>query len=104
MGNSAYFVLCPRTGDDLRTPHLTEHERPYEVARLLTLYHIDYENFYCDMRPWRQFIEDNAAVCAEEPELRCLAVQSRRSEGCILIVPDEEGCVKWAALVPRIEE
>jgi len=103
MEKKAYFVQRPRVGDDLRAPHRAEDERAYEVAKIITLYHIDYENFYHDMLVWRQFIEDERALCAEEPVLRCLAVQSRRSDGCILVVPEGEGNVKLAAFVPRIE-
>jgi len=103
MGNSAYFVRRPRIGDDLREPHLPEEEREYEIVKLITLYQIDYENFYYDMLADRQFIEDWRHLCAEEPVFRCIAVQSRRSDGCILVVPERECFVKWAAFVPRIQ-
>lgn len=98
--NRAYFVKRPRTIEDLCKPHLMNNERPYEVVKEITLAAIDYENFITDMEADRQFMEDNAALCAGGEPMKCLLVRQRGKRDCILVVPEDESFVKWAAYVP----
>ena len=45
----AFFVPDPSRIDDLSVPHLITDERPYEIAKTITLGAIDYGNFITDM-------------------------------------------------------
>jgi len=103
--NTAYFVRCPRTIEELKKPHLIEHERPYEVAKAVILAAIDYKNFITDMVADRQFLEDNAALCSEGETMKCLFVHQRGKQDGILAVPaTKHPCfVKWAAFVANVE-
>ncbi len=93
----AYFVMAPRVIEDLKTPHLLDRERPFEVVKAIKLAAIDYENFITDMVADRQFIEDNASLCAKGEVWKCLLVQRRGSCDGVLVMP-EGGCyVGYAA-------
>lgn len=93
----AYFVSDPQRIEDLQVLHLVEKERPFEVAALVKLAKIDYENFIADMVADRQFIEDNAALCSKGDVWRCILVQQRGRADGVLVMP-EDGCfVGWAA-------
>ena len=89
MSGYAYFVVRPRTIDDLRRPHPLEKEQPYEVVKVINLARIDYTNFITDMLADRQFLEDNASLCGKEEVIRCLLVKHRKTDDGILVVPDE---------------
>lgn len=98
----AYFVMAPRVIEDLKTPHPIERERPFEVVKKVKLGAIDYENFITDMVVDRQFIEDNAALCAKGEVWKCLLVQKRGSHDGVLVIP-QDGCyMKYAAYVEYI--
>ena len=89
MSGYAYFVVRPRTIDDLRRPHPLEKEQPYEVVKVINLAGIDYTNFITDMLADRQFLEDNASLCGkEEGVIRCLLVKHRKTGEGVLVVPD----------------
>lgn len=93
----AYFVEGPRIIEDLKVPHPIEQETQYEIVKTAKLAKIDYENFITDMIADRQFIEENAALCAQGGVWRCLLVKQRgRSDG-VLIVPIDGSYVGWAA-------
>ena len=93
----AYFVESPRIIEDLLAPHPIEQETQYEIVNTVKLAKIDYENFITDMIADRQFIEENAALCAEGDAWRCLLVQQcDRSDG-VLIMPIDGCYVGWAA-------
>ena len=93
----AYFVEGPRIIEDLKVPHPIEQETQYEIVKTVKLAKIDYENFITDMIADRQFIEENAALCAQGSVWRCLLVQQRgRSDG-VLIMPIDGCYVGWAA-------
>lgn len=95
----AYFIRTPRTARDLFRPHLAEHEREFQIVKVVGLEPIDYENFVTDMLADRQFIEDAAALCGEGEIMKCLfAHRYGRSDG-ILIVPESDAFVKWAAYI-----
>ena len=93
----AYFVESPRIIEDLLAPHPIEQETQYEIVNTVKLAKIDYENFITDMIADRQFIEENAALCAEGGAWRCLLVQQRGRTDGVLVVPVDGCYVGWAA-------
>ena len=93
----AYFVEKPRVVEDLVRPHPIEQERAFEIAKVIQLGAIDFENFTTDMVADRQFIEDNAERCVKGEVWKCLLVQRRGRCDGVLVMP-EEGCyVGYAA-------
>ena len=106
MGNigHAFFAERPRTIDDLMQPHLSAHEREYQIVKTIELGKMDYENFITDMLADRQFIEDNAGLCSRGDVWQCLLVRQRGCSDGIMVMP-EGGCyVGWAALANDIEQ
>lgn len=103
---SAFFVLFPKTLNDLFKPHIVDQEQPYEVVKTVALSAIAYENFITDMVADRQFIEDNADICTAGKPMKCILVRQRgKSEG-VLVVPDAPGYkayIKWAAYITDVE-
>jgi hypothetical protein len=97
--DTAYFVRHPRTIDDLQKPHLVSAERRYEIVRQIVLPAIEYENFITDMSADRQFLEDNAALCAEGEIMRCLLIRQRGGTGGVLVLPENGAFAAWAAYV-----
>ena len=93
----AYFVESPRIIEDLLAPHPIELETQYEIVNTVKLAKIDYENFITDMIADRQFIEENAALCAQGGVWRCLLVQQRGRTDGVLVVPVDGCYVGWAA-------
>ncbi len=93
----AFFVESPRIIEDLLAPHPIEREQRYEIVKAVKLTKIDYENFITDMIADRQFIEENAALCAQGGVWRCLLVQQRGRTDGVLVVPDDGCYVGWAA-------
>ena len=93
----AYFVESPRIIEDLKVPHPIEQETQYEIVKTAKLAKIDYENFITDMIADRQFIEENAALCAQGGAWRCLLVQQRGRTDGVLVVPVDGCYVGWAA-------
>lgn len=102
----AFFVIFPRVLKDLCKPHLIDAEKQYEVVRTVTLSAIAYENFITDMVADRQFIEDNADICAAGEPMKCILIRSRGKNEGVLVVPDSpdyKAYVKWAAYITNIE-
>ena len=93
----AYFVESPRIIEDLLAPHPIEQETQYEIVKTVKLAKTDYENFITDMIADRQFIEENAALCAQGGAWRCLLVQQRGRTDGVLVVPVDGCYVGWAA-------
>ena len=93
----AYFVERPRIIEDLKVPHPIEQETQYEIVKTAKLAKIDYENFITDMIADRQFIEENAALCAQGGVWRCLLVQQRSRTDGVLVMPVDGCYVGWAA-------
>ena len=93
----AYFVERPRRIEDLMVPHLVEKERPYRIVTSVQLTAIDYENFIADMLADRQFIEDYATLCAKGQVWRCILVQQRGHADGVLMMPEDDCYVGWAA-------
>ena len=93
----AFFVESPRIIEDLLAPHPIEQETQYEIVKTVKLAKTDYENFITDMIADRQFIEENAALCAQGGAWRCLLVQQRGRTDGVLVVPVDGCYVGWAA-------
>ena len=93
----AFFVESPRIIEDLLAPRPIEQETQYEIVKTVKLAKTDYENFITDMIADRQFIEENAALCAQGGAWRCLLVQQRGRTDGVLVVPVDGCYVGWAA-------
>ncbi len=93
----AYFVERPRRIEDLMVPHLVEKERPYRIVTSVQLAAIDYENFITDMLADRQFIEDYGKRCKKGDIWECLFVRRRGQSDGVLIMPEQDCYVGWAA-------
>ena len=98
---SAFFVEYPRMIEDLTVPHPIEQEQRFEIVKSIKLAKIDYENFITDMVADRQFIEDNASLCARGEIWRCLLVQQRGCTDGVLVLPTDGCYVGWAAYYRR---
>ena len=96
---TAYFVQYPRIMEELNIIHSLDWEKPYQVVKEIYLQAIDFENFVTDMTVDRQFIEDNASLCEDGEVKKCLMVRGRDPRIGILVIPDAERYVGWAALV-----
>ena len=93
----AYFVESPRIIEDLKAPHPIERELWYEIVKTVKLAKIDYENFITDMIADRQFIEDNASLCSQGEPWRCILVQQHGRLDGVLVMPEDNCYVGWAA-------
>ena len=96
---TAYFIQDPRVMEDLNVIHALDWEKPYQIVKEIYLQAIDFENFVTDMTVDRQFIEDNASLCEDGEVKKCLLVRGRDPRIGILVIPDAERYVGWAALV-----
>ena len=98
---TAYFVLYPRTIDDLKILHFLDAETPYEIVKEILLSPMDYQNFITDFVADREFIEDNANLCTDAKIIKCLYVHIERHTEGILVVPDPNNTafVKLAAYI-----
>jgi len=96
---TVFFVYRPRTIRDLFCPHLPERERDYEVAAVISLDAVDYENVSEDLLVDRAFLGAYASLCRTSPIFRCLLIRQRGRDGGILILPEGEQ-VRWAAYLP----
>ena len=93
----AYFVPDPSRLEDLFVPHLASDEKPYEIAKTVTLGAIDYSNFITDMLADRLFIEENHTLCSKGEVWRCLLIGKRGAQGGVLVMPEDGAYVGWAA-------
>lgn len=98
---TAFFVDDPRTWEDLMQPHLLDQERPYRIVKTVTLDRIDYETFITDMLVSRDYLEDPDALCFRSQIWDCFLIRQRGHRGGILVMPDKDGFVEWAALLPE---
>lgn len=98
MKGNAYFLKKPSRLRDLTRPHRIEDEVPYEVVRTVLLPQIDYENFATDLTVDREYIEKNAHLCGIENGVwKCLLIQQETAKTGILIMPEDESWVGYAA-------
>lgn len=98
----AFFVRRPRVLGELVELHSIECERPYEIVKTVRLGAMDYENFVTDMVADRQFVEDNAEYCSTGEVWKCLLVQKRGNRGGILVMPEDNCYVGYAAYAPEV--
>ncbi len=98
----AFFVKRPRKLKDLQRPHLVNWERPYHIVATAELRRIDYENFVTDMLADRQFIVDGGKHCKAGEIWDCLLVQQRGHTDGILVLPEQDCFVSWAAYIPEM--
>lgn len=101
MEKSAFFVLHPRRLEDLRVPHFAEQEQAYRIVARVCLSKIDYENFVCDFLADRSFLEDRGKECGIGVIWECVLVRQRGRTDGVLVIPERECFVSWAAYVPE---
>ena len=105
MTRRAYFVKHPSRVEDLWRPHLLTDRVACVIEKIVALPRIDYENFITDMTVEREFLEKYAYLCRPRRDgpIRGILVRRRgRSDG-VLVLPDPEGFVLWAAYIPDVE-
>ena len=95
----AYFVPDPSRLEDLIVPHLMSDGRPYEIVKTVTLGAIDYGNFITDMLADRAFIEENHDLCEKGKVWRCLFVHKRGQPDGVLVMPEDDSYVGYAAYI-----
>lgn len=100
----AFFVHRPATINDLQRPHPLEREQAYTIVKTIALGVIDYENFITDMLVDRQFIEDYADRCERGESWKCLYVHQRGCKDGVLVMPDKDCYVKYAAYLSEAKE
>ncbi len=95
----AGFVSRPRRIDDLRDENNTRFEEiDYEVTTIVNLDPVDYEKFITDMTVSRDYLEDVSGNREEEKKVKCLLVVGRGFSEGVLVVPNDEGFVDYAAI------
>lgn len=93
----ASFVKRPRVFEDLVTPHIAKRSEAYRVAKTIILDSVDYENFITDMLADRQFVEESAYLCSQKDIWLCLLVRRRGAHVGVLVIPERECYVGYAA-------
>ena len=93
----ASFVKRPRVFEDLTAPDIPKRSKAYRVIKTIILDSIDYENFVTDMLADRQFIEDFAPLCSQKDIWLCLLVRRRGAHIGVLVMPERECYVGYAA-------
>lgn len=93
----ANFVKRPRIFEDLIAPDVPKRSEAYSVIKTIILDSIDYENFITDMLADRQFIEDSAHLCSQKDIWLCLLVRRRGAHIGVLVMPERECYVGYAA-------
>ncbi len=99
----SFLCRAPRRLEDLQIPHLIDCERPYRIVAKVKRQKIDGENFITDMLADRQFIEDHGQDCKAGDVWDYLLVQQRGRTDGVLVLPDQDCFVSWAAYVPRVD-
>ena len=93
MKEKAWFVFRPRRAEDLTVRNPEGKWMVYRIVKTICMSRIDYENFTTDMLADRQFIEDNAALCARGAVWRCIQLYAVHRVQHGLILPDAVGVV-----------
>ena len=84
--------------------HLNISQRhPYVIAKAIRLDRLGYENFISDFTVERDFLEQHAKLCKTDKKgvWHCLLVLERGHSDGVLVMPDEEGFVKYAAYLAK---
>ena len=95
---TAYFVPDPSRIEDLMIPHFISEERPFEIVKTITLRVMDYGNFTTDMVADRGFIQENHHLCEKGDVWRCLLIRKAGQNDGVLVMPEDEAYVGWAAI------
>ena len=93
----ANFVKRPRIFEELIAPNVPKRSEAYKVVKTIILDPIDYENFITDMLADRQFIENSAPLCSQKDIWLCLLVRRRGAHIGVLVMPERECYVGYAA-------
>ena len=93
----AYFIQHPRIMEDLLVLHDVQDEQPYKIVKEIRLQAMDFDNFTTDLTVERQYIEDNASLCCKGDVWKCLLIRGRDPGYGILVLPETNGYVGWAA-------
>ena len=96
---NAYFIKNPKSSGQLLTPRLVTDAMPWEAVKTITLGKIDYENFAGDMLVYRDFLENAEDRGAVDGVYHCLLIKCA-GKPALLVVPDQDGYVLYAALAP----
>ena len=91
----------PRVWEELLRPHLLEQERPFEIVKTIPLECIDYENFITDMLVARDYLENPDEQSFRSQKWQCFFVHQRGRADGVLVMPDRDGFVEWAAWLPE---
>ncbi len=105
MTGRAYFRKYPSRIENLQRLHLLTDRIPYTIVKVVVLLRIDYENFITDMTVERDFLEKSAPLCSARQDgvLPCVLVRQRNRKDGVLVLPDHEGFVIWAAYLADVE-
>lgn len=105
MRGTAYFIRLPSRIEDLQRPHAFEEENTYETADEISISQIDYENFITDLCVERQFLEGKAGLIGVDKDgvWHCLLIRQCGGKDGVLVMPDKNGNVVWAAYLHHIE-
>lgn len=99
--STAFFVDDHRSWEELLRPHLLEQESPFEIVRTIPLNRTDFENFITDMLVARDYLEDPDGRCSRAQVWQRFFVHQRGHTEGVLVMPDRDGFVEWAAWLPE---
>lgn len=95
----AIFTPHPRTAEELKGPYQANAiELDYQILKVIRLDRINYENFITDMVVSRSFLEENMDGCGIGSIAKCLLVLCKGLSTGILVVPEYEGFIEYAAI------
>lgn len=98
MKGTAYFVKKPSKLNHLVRPHRIEDEVSYQIVKTILLSQMDYENFATDLTVDREYIEQYAHLCGiDDGVWRCLLIQQENAKSGILVMPEDQCWVGYAA-------
>ncbi len=105
MNRHAHFVRFPYTLEELCRPYLYTDQCPYEIAATVMLDPIDYENFITGFDVERAYLAEHYQSCCfgQDGVMRCVFVQHHGRKDGVLVIPDKDGYVIWAAYLPNAE-
>ncbi len=100
MSNSAWFVIHPKSVNDLRAKPRQEDLHPYVIVEKIVLQSIGYDNFIYGMDVEREYLAKLATNCSRGETYHCVLVKRKGGKsGGILVVPDQTGFVVLAAVL-----
>jgi hypothetical protein len=98
---TAVFVKRPSRIANLLPPHLFGKEVPYEVAAIVELPKLHYENFINDLMIDRPFLDEYKKECYILPNVwHCILVRQNGYTDGILVMTEGGDYPTWAAYLP----